>query len=403
MTIARTMLRDQLLRGVALLAFSLAVLTRVAAGQTDPTILPSTPGMYVATSSGLVKILGQIVSFQRTGSVVASGLTAGLVSRKNNVQLLGQHAQTMTGPTPVFYFVPSKQEAEAGGSGGDLVLLRAEPNLGSLTAPRRQFEISAQGYGRASTGISITHQIELLRSEESPGVYKLTPTAALAGGEYLLFLERGEGMAPYVYDFSVQGLGNFPNIVLSDKSTVPAADILRKAKNCPSLSIITQSRRPEFEYTLEAAETKDHRSGFEFFLFNPHGDKDYDATGDHLDAAIENLCHAITGGTISGGITAQPPDAPNDKGQNTPSAPAKAPELSAADASALATILVSSNPDAAEIYVDSAFVGNAPAMLKLTAGKHTIKLMLAGYEDWSRDITALTGSEAHLMANFQKR
>jgi hypothetical protein len=41
--------------------------------------------------------------------------------------------------------------------------------------------------------------------------------------------------------------------------------------------------------------------------------------------------------------------------------------------------------------------------LKLVAGKHTIKLTLAGYEDWSRELTALTGSEAHLVANLQKR
>jgi hypothetical protein len=133
------------LRATVLLAFGVLALAGLAVGQTSPAILPSTPGMYVATAGGLVKILGQIVSFERTGSLLASGLTGGLVSRKGNVQLLGQHAQTETGPTPVFYFVPSKQEADAGGSGGDLVLVRAEPNPGSMTAPRRQFEISAQG------------------------------------------------------------------------------------------------------------------------------------------------------------------------------------------------------------------------------------------------------------------
>jgi hypothetical protein len=135
-------------RATVLLAFFVAALSGPPAAQTSQVILPSAPGMYVATPGGLVKILGQIISFERTGSVLASGLTGGLVSRKGNVQLLGQHAQTETGPTPLFYFVPSKQEAEAGGSGGDLVLLRAEPNPGSLTAPRRQFEISAQGYAR---------------------------------------------------------------------------------------------------------------------------------------------------------------------------------------------------------------------------------------------------------------
>jgi hypothetical protein len=59
-------------------------------------------------------------------------------------------------------------------------------------------------------------------------------------------------------------------------------------------------------------------------------------------------------------------------------------------------------PDGADIYTDGAFVGNAPATLKLSPGKHTIRLTLAGYQDWSCDITALTGSEAPLIANFQK-
>jgi len=36
------------------------------------------------------------------------------------------------------------------------------------------------------------------------------------------------------------------------------------------------------------------------------------------------------------------------------------------------TIAVSSSPDNAEIYVDGSFVGNAPATLKLSPGKHTI-------------------------------
>lgn len=36
------------------------------------------------------------------------------------------------------------------------------------------------------------------------GVYKIAPATALSSGEYALYLSRGEGMAPYVYDFSAQ-------------------------------------------------------------------------------------------------------------------------------------------------------------------------------------------------------
>jgi hypothetical protein len=389
-------------RATVLLAFILAALPYPVYCQTSPAILPIAPGMYVATPDGLVKILGQTISFERSGSLLASELTGGLVSRKGNVQLLGQHAQTQTGPTPVFYFVPAKQEADAGGSGGDLVLVRSEPNTGSMTAPRRQFEMSAEGYGRASKGISITHQIQLLRAEESPGIYKLTPATALVGGEYVLYLARGEGLPGYVYDFSVLGSGNYPNIVLSEKSSSLAAEILKKSKNCPALSIIVQNGKSESDYTLEAAKIAGKPHPFQFALFNPHGDKVFQSMGDSLDSNIESLCHEITVGKIPGAVPAQISASSDIRWQDKVTAPANVSEISLPNPGALTTISVSSNPDGADIYVDGGFIGNAPAMLKLTPGKHTIKLTLAGYEDWSRDITALTGSEAHLIANFQK-
>jgi len=58
--------------------------------------------MYVQATGGFTKILGQIVAFQRTGSLLVSGLTAGIKTRKENVQLLGPHAQTVVGGKPVF-------------------------------------------------------------------------------------------------------------------------------------------------------------------------------------------------------------------------------------------------------------------------------------------------------------
>jgi hypothetical protein len=156
--------------------------------------------MYVETGSTRTKIIGQIAEFKRTGSIFASTVTAGIKSQKQNIQLLGAHAQTVVYPQPVFYFIPAKQEAEAGVNAGDLILMRLEEK-----STRRQFEIAAAGLWRASSGISLTHQIQLVRSEDQPGVYKVMPTRELEQGEYALYLSRGEGMAAYVYDFSVQG------------------------------------------------------------------------------------------------------------------------------------------------------------------------------------------------------
>jgi hypothetical protein len=99
-----------------------------------------------------------------------------------------------------------------------------------------------------------------------------------------------------------------------------------------------------------------------------------------------------------------PKESVNTSSGGAPSATANHPsELSAVNAQAeSATISVLSNPDGADVFADDAFVGNAPATLKLSPGKHVVKVTMAGYKDWSRDVTAIAGSEAHLKANLEK-
>jgi hypothetical protein len=72
------------------------------------------------------------------------------------------------------------------------------------------------------------------------------------------------------------------------------------------------------------------------------------------------------------------------------------------DTSQKGAVTVTSAPDGAEIYADGAFVGNAPATLKLMEGKHTIKVLSTGYKDWSRDISVSSGSELKLNAALEK-
>jgi hypothetical protein len=67
-----------------------------------------------------------------------------------------------------------------------------------------------------------------------------------------------------------------------------------------------------------------------------------------------------------------------------------------------ALIALVSTPDGGDITVDDAFVGNAPAKLKLKPGKHTIKITKVGYKDWTREMTALAGSEVTLTATLEK-
>lgn len=67
-----------------------------------------------------------------------------------------------------------------------------------------------------------------------------------------------------------------------------------------------------------------------------------------------------------------------------------------------ASISITSSPDAAEIHIDDAFSGNTPATLKLPPGKHVIRVSLASYKEWSREITVQSGSEMHLVATLEK-
>ena len=57
------------------------------------------------------------------------------------------------------------------------------------------------------------------------------------------------------------------------------------------------------------------------------------------------------------------------------------------------SVNVSSNPAGADVVVDGEFVGDCPATLKLTPGKHAVTAKLSGYHVWSREITVQAGSE----------
>src|SRR5215510_14296876 len=52
-----------------------------------------------------------------------------------------------------------------------------------------------------------------------------------------------------------------------------------------------------------------------------------------------------------------------------------------------ATINVACSPSGADGRVDGEFVGNCPSALKVAAGKHTVVVKMAGYQDWTREVT----------------
>src|SRR5438445_205591 len=83
------------------------------------------------------------------------------------------------------------------------------------------------------------------------------------------------------------------------------------------------------------------------------------------------------------------------------SAESKPTETAPAE-SAKGTVNVSSSPTGADVLVDGEFVGDSPASLKLTPGKHAVTVKMSGYKDWSKEITVQSGSEVQLTANLEK-
>ena len=60
--------------------------------------------------------------------------------------------------------------------------------------------------------------------------------------------------------------------------------------------------------------------------------------------------------------------------------------------------MVDSSMERAEVYVDNGFVGNTPARIKLAPGKYTFRVVMAGEEDWIRQLSVMPGSELKIFA-----
>lgn len=74
----------------------------------------------------------------------------------------------------------------------------------------------------------------------------------------------------------------------------------------------------------------------------------------------------------------------------------------AAAAEQAGDVTVTSVPDSADVFVDGTFKGNTPSTLKLTPGKHVVKVTSAGYKDWEREIDVSAGSAVSLSAKLEK-
>ena len=85
-----------------------------------------------------------------------------------------------------------------------------------------------------------------------------------------------------------------------------------------------------------------------------------------------------------------------------PTTPPVQPELTADPPAQAAKVTIRSIPPDAEIFADGKFVGNAPAVLTLPAGKHQFRASLKGHAEWSKELELIPDSEFNLLARLVK-
>jgi hypothetical protein len=78
------------------------------------------------------------------------------------------------------------------------------------------------------------------------------------------------------------------------------------------------------------------------------------------------------------------------------------PSQPSTDTAIQGTASITSQPDGADIFIDSIGHGRAPTLLKLTPGKHSVQVVLAGYKDWASDVDVRAGSIVNVTAILQK-
>jgi hypothetical protein len=113
------------------------------------------------------------------------------------------------------------------------------------------------------------------------------------------------------------------------------------------------------------------------------------------------------GPTAAAAVATQPVPVAATPRQSSP-APAAAPsavavaQASPEKASDKVKCSFSSTPGGADITLDGKYVGSTPSEIGLSTGTHVVVFSMAGFAQWKRDLTVLSGSELTVSAVLQK-
>lgn len=100
------------------------------------------------------------------------------------------------------------------------------------------------------------------------------------------------------------------------------------------------------------------------------------------------------------GVKTEPQAVPAGAATAAADAPTAQPPPAAAE---LASVVIKSTPDGADITVDGKYVGNAPSTLRLSPGDHNILIEKSAYKSWQRTVSLSPGGIITIDATLESR
>jgi hypothetical protein len=85
-----------------------------------------------------------------------------------------------------------------------------------------------------------------------------------------------------------------------------------------------------------------------------------------------------------------------------PVAISERPAATPATAATTGAVRVDSTPSGAEVFIDSALAGRTPAVVTVSAGTHSVQVVMPGYQDFVMRVEVAAGAERQVMATLAR-
>lgn len=192
------------------------VLTNAVADSTSPNPLdPHAPGIYLLDQRGagkMVRIDATMSNQTKTANIWGYAFTSGISSMKVKTVIPNATARVQAlsrRPTFYFYFTQGGPLASVSQFGTAFTVMASSPNEFSLVRleqkrDRREAAIGSVGmFSGVKSGISDKARVSFTYEDVAPGVFKVTPSAELAPGQYGFVHSVTPGAGARIFDFSV--------------------------------------------------------------------------------------------------------------------------------------------------------------------------------------------------------